>query len=944
MPAKKTKKAKKVLDKKIDNVNWNTTDGDEIQRRKLRAVGENIHVKPLRQDHDYYTAFLVYSEFWANYDTAKYLVEIRSLDEFINSCDCVDFQTSGLGTCKHVEKVLLYLVKKGKGKFRQFAVEGSPYIEIFLRAADNKICIQWPRLLKNRRAYKDIAAYFAADNTLLGDPVEVFSTLQTICKIGTKNKVRISSHIAAQLERIKNAEQKCIAREVFQADVEAGKRTFDLVKHPLYPYQQDGMMHLAFNERAILADEMGLGKTVQAIAACELLRQNKNVQRVLVVATASLKAEWEEQIAKFSDLDFLVIQGLRKDRLKLYQTPSFFYLTNYEQILHDGADIQRLIRPDLIILDEAQRIKNWQTKTAKAVKKLASPHAFVLTGTPLENRIDDVYSIVQFLDPHLLGSLFRFNREFYQLDEKGRPAGYKNLDELYRRLRTILLRRQKSDVEDQLPERTINHFFVGMESEQRGRYEDYSYLVARLLHQAKYRHLTREEFDCLQKYLACMRMLCDTTYILDQECRLAPKLHELEKILEELLADKNTKILIFSEWERMLQLIRDLAIEMRAGYVWHTGAVPQKKRRVEINRFKNDPNCQLFLSTDSGSVGLNLQVASVVINMDLPWNPAKLEQRIARAWRKNQKHTVKVINLVTEDSIEHRMIGLLEQKQKLATNVLDLGTTKEMDIPSGYVAFMKRLEELMAVPVQLTPTEEEPKPVPAELPPLDIIENNLFAKVPNNLLLMHRHKKQDEQKETLFIVVEEDQEQVSKQVEQTLKDHQITQSPAVEILDKQTYATLQRLAKLGIISINQEAASLLSQKSQAKTQRKQQDIRVRKSQNLLNKLMRKYDMAELLINGSFYQEALPVLKEITKKTVLAYSYARNYCNNMDADLSAELQNSLSQDPKLSDTLLLDCWQSYFATKQNDSEIQAWLTASKNLYNFVNEELTKLAVG
>ena len=145
MPAKKTKKAKKVLDKKIDNVNWNTTDGDEIQRRKLRAVGENIHVKPLRQDHDYYTAFLVYSEFWANYDTAKYLVEIRSLDEFINSCDCVDFQTSGLGTCKHVEKVLLYLAKKGKGKFRQFAVEGSPYIEIFLRAADNKICIQWPQ-------------------------------------------------------------------------------------------------------------------------------------------------------------------------------------------------------------------------------------------------------------------------------------------------------------------------------------------------------------------------------------------------------------------------------------------------------------------------------------------------------------------------------------------------------------------------------------------------------------------------------------------------------------------------------------------------------------------------------------------------------------------------------------------------------------------------------
>src|SRR5207302_1443647 len=109
-------------------------------------------------------------------------------------------------------------------------------------------------------------------------------------------------------------------------------------------------------------DEMGLGKTVQAIAACELLRRYKNISRVLVVATASLKAEWEEQIAKFSDLSSLIIQGPWQNRLKQYQSHAFFYLSNYEQIIQDGPDIQRLLSPDVIILDEAQRIKNWQTK------------------------------------------------------------------------------------------------------------------------------------------------------------------------------------------------------------------------------------------------------------------------------------------------------------------------------------------------------------------------------------------------------------------------------------------------------------------------------------------------------------------------------------------------------------------------------------------------------
>jgi SNF2 family DNA or RNA helicase len=385
------------------------------------------------------------------------------------------------------------------------------------------------------------------------------------------------------------------------------------------------MLHLAFTGRALLADEMGLGKTVQAIAACELLRRILGIRRVLVISPASLKGEWEEQIAKFTDLPAHIIQGPRARRLRQYDEPAFFYLANYEQVRPDVEEINATLAPDVIILDEAQRIKNWQTKTAISAKRLKSPYAFVLTGTPVENRIDEIYSIAQFHDPYIFGPLFRFNRDFYQLDEKGRAIGYKNLDQLHKRLQAVMLRRRKEDVEGQLPGRTINTYFVPMHKEQTLRYGEYEAKAARLAAMARKRPLKKEEMERLQQYLACMRMLCDTPYILDQDCRISPKLKELDNILQEIMEDGDHKIIIFSEWERMLELVREQAEEMGLGYALHTGKIPQPKRRDEIRRFKNDPECRLFLSTDSGSVGLNLQVADVVINLDMPWNPAKLK-------------------------------------------------------------------------------------------------------------------------------------------------------------------------------------------------------------------------------------------------------------------------------------------------------------------------------
>jgi SNF2 family DNA or RNA helicase len=161
------------------------------------------------------------------------------------------------------------------------------------------------------------------------------------------------------------------------------------------------------------------------------------------------------------------------------------------------------------VLDEAQRIKHWWTKTARRVKQLRSPYAFVLS-TPLENRIDELYSIVQYLDPELVGPLFRFNREFDDLDERGRPVDDKNLAELRNRVAPVMLRRRKVDVESELPGSTVTNYFVAMAEEQRTRYEEFRTQAARLIALAQHRPLLPKEFERLQMLLPCMRMICDT--------------------------------------------------------------------------------------------------------------------------------------------------------------------------------------------------------------------------------------------------------------------------------------------------------------------------------------------------------------------------------------------------------------------------------------------------
>ena len=352
-----------------------------------------------------------------------------------------------------------------------------------------------------------------------------------------------------------------------------------LLKTSLYPYQREGALFAAKAGRSLVADDMGLGKTIQAIAAVEILAQNAGVERVLVVSPTSLKHQWMQEIEKFTDRPALVVEGLLARRTELYAAPSFYKLTNYDVICRDLEAIRRW-QPDVIILDEAQRIKNWKTRTAQTVKQLDSKYAIVLTGTPLENRLEELHSIVEFVDRFRLGPMFRFLDKHQHVDEGGRVVGYRNLSEISKTLEAILIRRTKDKVLQELPERMEKRFFVPMTKEQMSYHEENRETVARLVQKwRRYRFLAEADQLRMRIALQNMRMSCNSTYLLDKKTDHGVKADELADLLAEVFEDEQAKVVVFSQWVRMHELVVRRLERRKWEHVFFHGGVPGPERK-----------------------------------------------------------------------------------------------------------------------------------------------------------------------------------------------------------------------------------------------------------------------------------------------------------------------------------------------------------------------------
>ncbi|MFZ2959936.1 MAG: DEAD/DEAH box helicase [Candidatus Ozemobacteraceae bacterium] len=867
----------------------------QLERRRQRALEEGFKIRNLGSE-PVFSTFSVLSPSGRTYEVTN-----RSLKRRVNSCTCPDYQTNLLGTCKHIEAVLAILGKKLRGRIDEAELSAPATAEVFLNYGERvEVALYAPGKLRGEAGALQ-RQYFDDKGSLLGDPAsQVPALIDEIARLKPEQaeRLRVAPEVRAHAELLADGLKYQQQRQWFLEEVSAGRRSLDVVGTKLYPYQVDGLLHLAFSGRALLADDMGLGKTVQAIGAAVLLKELRGISRVLVVTPASLKHQWLREIKRFTSLTAEVIQGPSAKRELLYATPCFFTLVNYELLLRDQQVYERLA-PDLVILDEAQRVKNWRTKTAQAVKRLHSRYTFVLTGTPIENNLDELYSVLQTLDPRLLGPLWQFNERYHQLEKRPNGSfkvlGYKNLEELRRRISPIVLRRVREEVLHDLPPRVDNNFFVPMTSAQLEPYKDFQAIVAQLLNIAQRRALTPVESKRLLMALQKMRILCDALELHDrhlpekQKKQTAPKLDELAGILREQVVGAGRKAVIFSSFEGMIDLaIERVARPLNIGYVKLAGSVPTSQRGKLLDRFREDADCRIFFSTDAGGVGLNLQSASLVINLDMPWNPAVLEQRIGRAHRMGQKETVQVINLVAQGVIEERMLDTLAQKRQIFQAVFSALEGQDTLVFAKDRGLMARLRQMLAEessPKSLEETsitagakvEADSTVLPStEADLVRLFAERLSARLGGRLLLVRKVgalggiATPDDERTRLLVIVDQDAAGLSPMVDEIAAlIHGPTPSFNVHLFDRKSYESL-----LGLLGDN-----LGSQEPVREAYRspalplpvdRNADSRTQTTRDVREKLTRANErlrLTRLMADGGFAKETSAPLRQALEATL-----------------------------------------------------------------------------
>jgi superfamily II DNA or RNA helicase len=628
------------------------------------------------------------------------------------SCTCPDFAKASLGLCKHLFAVLR---RASYHHSEPRALRWDPIRP--LTGKGDRVARIWHD--PQARLPRKLAGLFQA--TPAARPIDPAALL------GARRLETIESLIAACRRDPQLAEpmllsmledERATARRGLVLTTRELDRMLRGLKRHLYPYQREGVARFLRAGRLLLADDMGLGKTAQAIASCHALIGAKHVSRTLIVAPASLKPQWVREWQAFTDIAITMVEGGPQEREEQYRTRrGSVLLVNYEQLLRD-LPLAREFDPQLVILDEAQRIKNWETRTADVVKQLEPAWRLVLTGTPMENRLEELSSIMEWVDEQALEPRWRLpSWHSIRVDGSREVVGARNLDTLRTRLAPAMLRRVRRDVLAQLPARRDTQIPVTLTIEQQAAHDDLDRPIARLAGSARQRPLTQPEFLKLMALLAQQRMICNALVLRDftdswptfarsrrrtdalVTALGSPKLADFRERIVDLVVTQQRKVVVFSQWRRMLQLADWVCgdVLQRHGIraVFFTGQESQRRRTENLVAFHDDPAARILFASDAGGVGLNLQrAASCCINLELPWNPAVLEQRVGRILRLGQTQPVEVYNYVATGGIEERIAHLVGGKRALFEGLFD-GTSDEVAFDAS-ASFISRVHQILA--------------------------------------------------------------------------------------------------------------------------------------------------------------------------------------------------------------------------------------------------------
>ena len=673
------------------------------------------------------------------------------------SCDCPDYTKSSLGLCKHLLAILAFIhARPGRlrlalaeqqerkaSKARLFfhpvrPLDGPADWMAQIRLSGNA---SWASRLRETFTIETMDALAPAPARLTDPVARRALVADLLVTLESRAYRALDPEPDPALKALLLEEDRHYARRERLSC--ASLDGVSSLRGSLYPYQLESVRRFLTTGRLLLADDMGLGKTAQAIAAAHILYQSGCVRRGLIVVPAALKAQWLREWSRFTDVPAQIVDGRREDRLEIYRahTPGFLIL-NYELLIRDLAALEAS-QPDMMILDEAQRMKNWATKTARSVKRFDPAYRLILSGTPMQNRLEELISLMEWIDEKALEPRWRLVPWHTEIAGDG-GSGFgaaRNLDTLRARLTGSMLRRSRSEVLDQLPARTDTNVPIEMTERQQEQHDALTRPIVSLLSVHQRRPLTHEEFLKLMRLLNRQRMISNglgqvefdevwptierrrpTRAVL--ESLASPKLIELRELIQSLVIEQRRKVVVFSEWRRMLRLaafaVSDLLEPAGIKTVFFTGAETRRLRDRSIVDFNDDPATRVMMLTEAGGVGLNLQrAANACINLELPWNPAVLEQRIGRIYRLGQADPVDVYNLVTQTGIESRIERIVRGKRALFDAVFD-GTSDEVRFDANHT-FLEGLELELRSPAEDDDEDDELHEIAESSEPRDAV-------------------------------------------------------------------------------------------------------------------------------------------------------------------------------------------------------------------------------
>lgn len=636
----------------------------------------------------------VYDEYHRRTYTA--MISINSNTRIISniSCDCQDsvFATGDMRICPHMVAVVLkgveHLKNKSKETLDEKDVVINPRVTFDISQSRNSNLganleiegidkSEYDRIFKS---YKDNYKYhLMPDGSYLdlrdNDLEKIFKIIDILGLFDDLEKIKIPNNKSMFLENMLQDEDMSFVSgkkyvdnvikkyDKLNKDIQIPKN----LNANLRDYQIEGFEFLKtlanYGFGGILADEMGLGKTVQTIS---FLLSEKNKQSIVITPTA-LIYNWKSEFEKFApDLKVGIVYSSKEKRLKTLKQYKDYdvILTTYGTYKNDMEDYKNL-KFDYLIIDEAQNIKNPDSAITHAIKKIDAKSKFALTGTPIENNLLELWSIFDFVMPGYLYSKLRFEKIFVNDD--------KNLELLKKMIKPFILRRRKKDVIDELPDKIEHKFYVELDKEHKKVYNTFLNMLKRQIVETNSDNVT------LFSYLTKLRMLSISPELVVKNYK--GKNSKLEMLIKIIKSSKDRKILVFSQFTQVLELIATRLEKENIGFNYLDGKTNARKRLELVDDFNINKSKKVFLiSLKAGGTGLNLTSASMVVHFD-PWfNPAVEDQASDRAHRIGQKDIVDVVKLISKDTVEEKVEAIKEYKKELADEIINLNLKENESI------------------------------------------------------------------------------------------------------------------------------------------------------------------------------------------------------------------------------------------------------------------------